>query len=146
MAQITDIKKCFDTYLNTYSTGSGIRISWQGVSFTPTESETWIDPHIIYTRPIQRELTGSSTRTRQEGYLQLNIVTKAGTGMNAIDEQYEALEAIFGRGTALTYTNGSGETILVEINRYYMESLDESESPWMFLPVFVEFRCDLLVG
>lgn len=146
MAQITDIKKCFDTYLNTYSTGAGVRVSWEGVSFTPNEGETWIDPHLILTRPTQRELVGASTRTRQEGLLQLNLVTKAGTGMNAIYEQYDALEAVFGRGTALTYVNGDGETILVEIIRYYMESLNESESPYMFLPVFVEFRSDILVG
>lgn len=146
MASIIDIKQAFDTALLNYSTTNGIRVSWEGVSFTPTEGETFLDPHFMPTRPVQKELVGASTRTRCEGYYQINAVTKAGTGMNALYAQYEGLQAIFNRGTALNYTNGSGEDILVEINRYYMNALNESESPYMFIPIFVEFRSDILVG
>jgi hypothetical protein len=148
MASLTDIKKTLDTALQIYATAEGIRVSWEGISFLPDEGETWLDPHFMPTRPVQRELVGRNTRDRFEFYYQINIVSKAGTGLNAMYTHYAGLQGVFNRGTALNYTNGSGENILVEINRFYSNELqnDTTTSPYMFYPVFVEGRSDILIG
>jgi hypothetical protein len=143
MGYVTDIKRAFETSLQTFATTNSINVSWESVEFEPEESETFLDPSFLPTRPIQKELIGANTRSRYTGVYQINVVTKSGLGTSNLYEQYEALLSIFSRGTALTYTSSDGEEVLVEILKYYMGDLNEASSPWCFIPIYIEWRSDI---
>jgi hypothetical protein len=147
MASLNDIHRAFRSQLNTYSTDNSIDVAWEGISYSPTEGTLYVEPYFLPASPRQVELIGPSTQDRFEGIYQLNIIDwKTKNTINNIEDQYDLLQTYFGRGTVLSYTNGSGEGITVEINRYYSSDLDKSDDVLLTLPISIEWRCDLWIG
>ena len=146
MSTVIDIKRALESQLLTYATAHPIPVAFESVDFEPEEGATFLDPTFKPTRPRQRELIGLQTRDRFEGIFQINIVQKKGSGTGQIDVVYEQLIEYFNRGIGITYTTILGETVLVEINRFYIGDLNEDSPPWAFKPVFIEWRSDILVS
>jgi len=146
MSSVLDVKRALETQLLAYVTAYPISVAWESIDFVPAEGEAFLDPTFKPTRPRQRELVGSATRDRFEGFYQINIVQKKGLGTNTIDQHYEQLTSYFNRGIGLTYVNADSDTVLVEINKFYIGDLNEDSPPWAFKPVYVEWRSDIQVG
>ncbi len=147
MASKNDIHRALRSQLNTYSTENGIAIAWEGISYAPTEGVLYVEPYFLPASPRQVELTGPTTRDRFTGIYQLTIMDwQSKNNIEGIEDQYDLLQTYFGRGTALTYTNGSGEEVTVELLRYGSAELDKSDDVMLSLPVSVEWRSDIWVG
>ena len=126
MAVYDDIRATFEVNLAAVS---GIPdIAWENVSFSPTTSQSYVQPRLV---PTRREpaVRGQNPQMYYQGYFLVNCYTPEGEGPNASDLLADSIIDAFEATTDISH---SGTTLSI---RYAERDLGTQEGGHYCVPV-----------
>jgi hypothetical protein len=131
------VRAILEGRLNTWATGTALRVAWENVPFSPAQGETYVRAFMLPAETVSQDLKGD--HRRYLGVFQVSIVTPINSGPGAALALVDSLNTQFPMNGR--YTSGA---VTVQIVGPASPAPAIQEESNFVIPVSIRYRCDTI--